>query len=919
MSSRWSALIGVLATMVLSLGVAIKAEAAAAGPPVKVLFDFENGKVAPFDGGTITSENAPQGKSGLLVEKGATVCDQPQDWSGYDYLKIDVFNPQDELAMLNLEIRDAQSRDYWTRVNYSTVLPPGRSTVSLPTDIYVGEKSRPGRPLVSNMVTRLVLAPEKWPVVFDNIRLERIDVASVQFPGLQAFDFGLPKSPVMRGYRAVDPSIAYTKGRGFGFIGDTPRAFDGFQPDALFQDFVVASGAAFRVDVPNGRYHVIMNIDCPGGFWGEVQTYTHRQVTANGKPVVDEKMDLAQFEKSYFRNAMQEDLPGLDTFQQYVQKMFNIKQFDVDVTDGKLDLGFQSDGNWGITLSALVLYPADKMEQGQKFWDWTTEQRKNQFNDYFKQIVPKATGAKAPADGYVLFTRGMTMANAFDGPRQEDAIPADGLSYALAKGEEQAINFALQPGSDIGEIDLALSDFAGPNGAKLDAKTFASGWIDYRINRVTMEGSVYTVGPRYWRPLPAPSAKVTRNFWVRAKITNDAAPGKYAGKITVKPKNGPSKEIPVSLTVLPFALDEVTDIAAGPWGAGIGLPWPSDSASQQWEWQMFEKCLTSLRENGFTTVTALPNISVRAAAGKVTFDFTRADKEMKALRDHGYTQMVSSYGASGLGYNMYGSAAGPDEQAARNAGFPNMESFLKAIYGGIEEHAAKANWVPVAWNLCDEPLGDAAVGSAKNAALHDKVRRDLNLKYQTFMGATSMTGNDPTNPHYGLVTSLTMPSLNLHDADSIKLIRDKGHQFSFYNGGNRWTYGRYMKALVEKYGLAYRVSWHLNVTAGNPYYALDAREDDYCWYNTNQQQAMVPSLSLLGNILPGLNDYRYLSTLQRLIKEKSNSPAAAQAKAVYDQQINLVAGKDRDSFDAQKFIADRQTVTKAILSLVEAK
>jgi hypothetical protein len=188
------------------------------------------------------------------------------------------------------------------------------------------------------------------------------------------------------------------------------------------------------------------------------------------------------------------------------------------------------------------------------------------------------------------------------------------------------------------------------------------------------------------------------------------------------------------------------------------------------------------------------------------------------------------------------------------------------------------------------------------------------------MGATSMEGNDPANVHFSLVKALTMPSLNNHDAASIKLIQDAGHRFSFYNGGNRWTFGRYMKALVAKYGLAYRVTWHYNVVAGNPYYALDCREDDYCWYNSDQNQSMTPSLLLLANIQPGMNDYRYLCTLERLLKERASSPAAAQAKKVYEEQINLVPGKDRPGpKDQSGFDADRQAVTKAILMLVEAK
>jgi hypothetical protein len=291
---------------------------------------------------------------------------------------------------------------------------------------------------------------------------------------------------------------------------------------------------------------------------------------------------------------------------------------------------------------------------------------------------------------------------------------------------------------------------------------------------------------------------------------------------------------------------------------------------------------------------------------------------MKLLREHGFTQMINNYGQP-LSYPMHGIASGPDEAWAKRAGFADMETFLKALYSQIEEHAAANHWLPIAWNLCDEPLGDAAKASAKNAALHEKVARELNLKYSVFTGATSMEGNDPKNVHYQLVKSLGMPSLNLHDEASIKMIQDDGHRFSFYNGGNRWTYGRYMKALVVKYGLAYRTSWHYNVVAGDPYNALDCREDDFCWYNTDENQTLTPSLSLLAEIQPGLNDYRYLTTLQRLIKEKPTSPAAASAKKVWDQQINLIAGKDRAKPNAAELNADRENVTKAIQSLLDSK
>lgn len=189
------------------------------------------------------------------------------------------------------------------------------------------------------------------------------------------------------------------------------------------------------------------------------------------------------------------------------------------------------------------------------------------------------------------------------------------------------------------------------------------------------------------------------------------------------------------------------------------------------------------------------------------------------------------------------------------------------------------------------------------------------LKRTFFTGATSMTGADPKNPHYELCRALPIPSLNDHDEQSIGVITKAGGQFSFYNGGTRWTYGRYMKMLVMKHHLVLRLTWHCNVIAGDPYYALDCREDDYCWFNTNAKNELVPSTMLLTKVLPGLNDYRYFSMLERLIKENPDHSNHATAQKIFNEMMNLKAGTDRSK--TVDYTADRTKVTAAIMSLLK--
>ena len=126
-----------------------------------------------------------------------------------------------------------------------------------------------------------------------------------------------------------------------------------------------------------------------------------------------------------------------------------------------------------------------------------------------------------------------------------------------------------------------------------------------------------------------------------------------------------------------------------------------------------------------------------------------------------------------------------------------------------------------------------------------------------------MTGHSPSDSHYDLVQALPMPALTAFDENALGVIQAAGNRFAYYNGGTRWTFGFFMKMLKDRHDLALRLNWHFNVCAGNPYYPLDSREDDYCWFNSNPNADLVPSMDYLQNLLPGLNDYRYLLELDR--------------------------------------------------------
>ncbi|MFZ4775164.1 MAG: hypothetical protein ACOYM3_07370 [Terrimicrobiaceae bacterium] len=913
--------------------ISAPAGSAAGVPPVFVFADFEGGAIQPFSSGALETAKPIAGNASIRLEKDKDylALSKPLDWSDYDYVLFDVFNPSDDPKKIYIEIQDAESKGYWTRVNFFNLAPPGKSTVRFPTRLYVGEKSRPGRPLLRAKVTKFVVGLQNpGPLIFDNFRLETLDTSKHVFPELTAFDFGPADGPVMEGFRPESGTM-YSEGRGYGWLPGAKfwRDQNALQPDALIQDFITPEKATFRVNAPNGKYHVVLNLDSPGGYWGEAQRYKSRSVKANGVTVVEDTVDYDGFVKDYLADADSEDLPGLDTFGRYVQAMQKVQSFDVDVKDGTLDLEFTG-LNWANCLTHVVIYPVAKQKEGEEFLAWVEKQRRAQFEDYFKQIEPKRTGEKAPAGGFRLFHRSpMRIVNAFDGPAADDKDVTGGLSADVAGGEENPVTFSLQPGSELGPVTIELSAFATKSGEKLPEGSITPGWLDYRISRVTMEGSVYSVGPRYWHPVPAPASPgVTRTFWLRVTVPAGTLAGDYAGEVTVKPEKGSPQKFPLTVRVLPFDLPPVKNLAVGPWGSGIAIPWvEGDPAASEWNLKNFSQSLDALKKYGFTSFSGRPNVRAVLDGGKITLDTTTADSEMKIIREKGFDRLISTYGIRTIGYNLY---LGPNQKDADHAGVATPQDLANKMFQEIDDHAKANNWVPVAYNLCDEPIGaqiPVAVGTAK---IHREAAKGL--ERTTFMGATSMTGNDPKDSHYELVQTLPMPALTLFDEDSLGVIKGAGNAFAYYNGGSRWTFGFYMKMLKDRHALALRLNWHFNVAVGNPYYALDCREDDYCWFNTNVRGDMVPSLSFLQEMVPGLNDYRRLLELDSQLalakKALAGSPPDAAKKTLEaaiagGEKITAKVDALRAGPDGSKPPADveaeRTELTAAILALMEAR
>ncbi len=152
-----------------------------------------------------------------------------------------------------------------------------------------------------------------------------------------------------------------------------------------------------------------------------------------------------------------------------------------------------------------------------------------------------------------------------DNPMSEGA-----MELRAARNEVVAFQLALERlAGPVGEVRLSVSDLRGPNGAAIAAAkhvelfrewyfdTGKSGWV---------ADALLPLAPPFAESFDIPAkdnvgdAQRNQAVWVDLYVPSSAAPGEYAGTVTIRtPALKEPAEVPLRLTVRPFALpDEIT-------------------------------------------------------------------------------------------------------------------------------------------------------------------------------------------------------------------------------------------------------------------------------------------------------------------------------------------------------------------------
>lgn len=919
----------------------------APGKEKKVLLDFENesdAKLVTLDAdqpGTLAVALSPDwassGKSSLKLTCKANLQSVGFDldpsllkgWEKFDYIAIDFYTLDKQPTSFVTELWDANTKGYPTRATYedANALPPihpGKNTILIDLRharlngreaVALSRLSPSDRVDLSKLTRfrawfRTTGRPTDYVIHMDNVRLLQEGALEtnmkIDLPAeAKAFDFGTANSPVVEGFAPVTAADVFGAGadKGYGFVSSIGIAGMGKDyPDALTGDCVGPALAAggprpatweFRVSLPNGKYVALVSayyFPYPG---------LDTDLRIGGKSYLQSKGSGPDFytEKNFFRflSYQYSEKPNA-LWNDVVSKCYGMFPASVDVTDGLVRLEGKN-----VYIAALILLPAQQQEAADKLAAQIEAERTKYFYKDLWLIRPDNEAVRVADEQLAVFAPAEAKSiMPWSGMDNSDAAEVDRVA---APGETISFQVALRPFADLAGAKLALSELrAQGQDTPIDA-----GSAEIYLKQYISNGS--NVYP--WILLPRDTVtlekKLTRAFWLRIKVPQNIGAGTYQGTISVS-AGALERKLPVKLTVLPIKLR--TDIPIG-----FGYYYASPDGGQfaffdkmpDFQGQrdkMFQEQMQLCHELGLDSME-FPIPTVRdVQGGKAALDFSACDKFAKMAKSAGlYSQPKHSALAYtlGIGRSIGSKLLGHDVKPGEEFTAP---AFEKLYLDAMAEFAAyaRSNQLPLVCWLVDEPRENP---NPWNRNLADTMRYcDLAGKVPGIVRMIDPMGDSnsgvdylPLLDHVDIIDTHAGKSSEKFITTAVK--NGKPELWIYNTGKDRYSNGFY----VWRAGATGKHEWHFNQwNYENPgkYPGKDVH-NPLMVYEIGDATAPAP-LNYRGGLLPkeslftmagGINDYRYIWTLQQAIAQvrKDAQPNAADPR---------IAAADQ----AQKFLDD---------------
>ncbi len=426
-------------------------------------------------------------------------------------------------------------------------------------------------------------------------------------------------------------------------------------------------------------------------------------------------------------------------------------------------------------------------------------------------------------------------------PRLEEL--SQPLRLSLAAGETgSAVVFVRSLGENI-MVRATVGALVSDNGYGL-ANDYGARFIYVRAaeeTKLALDFQRYVIRPEFLRHSNelALEADEGGQFWLTVEVPQGTPPGRYTGEVTITPIGDEEKvtKLPVVLTVPDIELP-ASDVAFGTWRDT--MPLGGESGPINVLPGSDEIYLADQRRHGMNTVGTYCMAERKDKDGKFHVAFPELDAMVQNVQRAGLCQdhplLLLTWRDKSVG-GEFGQLAGGTQA-------------IMDIY----RHGKKAGWPELLFYVLDEPGGDD-LGAAERTKRVIEVMKDYTPARRR--GVRTVTAG--SNPNLlGHLYDVWIESMYVSNWEELFALADK-------HSSEVWMYdcgltGR--NPLLERF-YAGLWTWRTGVK-GNMAWS-------YGWYVRINKQGLPESKLAWEGRLAGVNDYRYLQTLEETLAVATTS------------------------------------------------
>ena len=790
-----------------------------------------------------------------------------KNWSDYQFLEIDFYNPNDDGVQVFVTLADKESFDYWSQVNYVQTLVKGWNRLSLPLDQLVGERGsvKYNRKLNLNTLNKffVVIDPDKKTKLkskeffIDNIVLKKA-VKVNKSKDIYSFDF----TDKIRG-NSVETEVLSSDLYQF---ENNPSKFYGFSNANFFrsEDSMYAPtglrgaigvlGGDFKVRLPNGNYEGHIIIDHLG-YW-DVPFFRDRTVFIQGKPIFKEtRNNSSEFINDLLRFENLDITPKIDVYNSTIDRVFKKIPFSASVVNEELVFSFSGDAT-GVMLNRLVFYPKNKANEGEVFVKELEKKDRQEYSQLMRSLVKKPNYPNAISVKLIEPDGSLDVSKIY---KEENAYKS-----LLFQKESKIYFFEIVNGSrtDIKlKYNYEIKNLVNGDLVKIsDVNTYIlkNQFISPDLNHET-----FTIGARIFEENKSRNISVDslskKVLAIKIPDGHSIPIGEFEIKIGFSGEKI-NKELIIPFRVLNDSLPTV-DFPVGFMGMdALPVSYFFDDNYEQQRFNYRKQIINHLAKAGFTLTTGLPDVKVNYVNQKFKYDSTILEKTLNEIKKYPHLKYVLSYGGE-FPKRILEMQYLPQDMS--------QESYHKVHAEFIKKTLDRYPEINFIYTYSDEAHGygnriDADIYKGKE---YKKFYPFLKLGGFTTIGKGNLEE---------LNNLFDWPFFSDTNFKEIKKAKSNKVILGLYNSSQntmddpRFTFGVGL-FMARNSGVSSYVEWSSVGFHNYPYFDLDGRESDVVLFYPRKDGGINMTLRL-ALAVEGLNMFRKLVYLDSLL----NSPQAIQ-------------------------------------------